>query len=77
MKQASAKPTAAMSAFFDYLNGKAAATDNAEAEPPEPTHPRSVWLTDAEWLELQRRGVRGGKGSLAHWLGRNASTDAG
>ena len=34
----------------------------------EPTHPRSIRLTDAEWAELQRRGVRGGPESLAAWL---------
>ena len=38
----------------------------------EPTHPRSVRLTDAEWSELQRRGVRGA-GSLAEWLADQAS----
>lgn len=37
----------------------------------EPTQPRSVRLTDAEWSELQRRGVRGA-GSLAEWLAQPA-----
>lgn len=36
----------------------------------EPTHPRSIRLTDAEWAELQRRGVRGGKGTLTAWLAK-------
>lgn len=39
----------------------------------EPTHPRSIRLTDAEWSELQRRGVRG-SGSLAEWLAQPASS---
>lgn len=39
----------------------------------EPTHPRSIRLTDAEWAELQRRGVRGA-GSLAEWLAEPASS---
>lgn len=29
---------------------------------------RSIRLTDAEWTELQRRGIRGKPGSLADWL---------
>jgi len=37
----------------------------------EPTHPRSIRLTDGEWAELQRRGVRGG-GSLVEWLAQPA-----
>jgi len=39
----------------------------------EPTHPRSIRLTAAEWSELQRRGVRG-TGSLAEWLAQPASS---
>ncbi len=39
----------------------------------EPTHPRSIRLTDAEWAELQRRGVRG-SGSLAEWLAQPADS---
>jgi len=31
------------------------------------TRPRSIRLTDAEWAELQRRGVRN-PGGLADWL---------
>ena len=31
------------------------------------TRPRSIRLTDAEWAELQRRGVRG-HGGLSEWL---------
>lgn len=42
----------------------------------EPTHPRSVRLTDGEWTELQRRGVRGGPGALAEWLAQPASPPA-
>lgn len=40
----------------------------------EPTHPRSIRLTNAEWTELQRRGVRGGPGTLAEWLVQPASS---
>lgn len=36
------------------------------------THPRSVRLTDDEWAELQARGVRGGKGTLSHWLSKKS-----
>ena len=34
----------------------------------EPTSPFSVRLTEPEKAELQRRGIRGGPGTLAHWL---------
>lgn len=36
------------------------------------THPRSIRLTDAEWAELQRRGVRTGPDPLVQWLASQA-----
>lgn len=40
----------------------------------EPTRPYSIRLTDREIAELQRRGVRGGDGTLAEWLAQPASS---
>jgi hypothetical protein len=42
----------------------------ADAKRAPETRPRSVRLTDAEWAELQRRGVRG-PGGLSEWLARS------
>lgn len=39
----------------------------------EPTHPRSVRLTDAEWAELQRRGTP----ALREWLACRATPGSG
>ena len=39
----------------------------ADAKRAPETRPRSIRLTDAEWQELQRRGVRG-HGGLSEWL---------
>lgn len=39
-----------------------------DAPRAEPTRPYTVRLTDAEIIELQARGVRGGPGTLSHWL---------
>ena len=43
-----------------------------DAQRAPETHPRSVRLTDDEWAELQARGVRGGPGSLSHWLAKKS-----
>lgn len=36
------------------------------------TRPYSIRLTDAEIAELQARGVRGGPGTLTHWLAQKS-----
>ena len=45
--------------------GRPPLPDDAKRAPE--TRPRSIRLTDAEWAELQRRGVRG-PGGLSEWL---------
>jgi len=64
------KPTAEQAAPEPKRRGRPPLAPDAQRAPE--TSPRSVRLTDVEWAELQARGVRGGPGTLAHWLARKS-----